>query len=367
MMNIQRVVVKVGTSVLAEADGSVGTERIQALADQVARAAQPGRQIAVVSSGAIACGMTLLGLRARPRSLAQLQACAAVGQGELMRRYARAFGRHELRTAQVLLTQDDLSDRVRHRNARSTLLTLLRSRVVPIVNENDTVAVEEITFGDNDRLAALVAAAVEAQLLVLLTDVEGLLQDGRLIDRVERVDASHHQATWTTRRHTTKGGMASKLDAARIVGHHGISVVIANGRRPEVLTDLLAGQPVGTLFVPPAARLTPRKWRIAFTLRRPKGQVMVDAGAAHALAEGGKSLLASGVQAVQGRFEEGACVAIVDARGSEIARGVVNYSASELSRVRGMKSAQLATTLGQSRAREVVHRDQLVLAKELHG
>jgi glutamate 5-kinase len=267
----------------------------------------------------------------------------------------------------VLLTQDDLADRTRYRNAKQTLLTLLHRRVVPIINENDTVSVEEITFGDNDRLAALVAVAVDAQLLVLLSDVEGFLQNGQVVTRVESPNQVRQETLHASGlRQTTKGGMASKLEAARIVGHNGIPMVIASGHRSSVLLDLLAGKAVGTLFVPPRNRLTERKWWLAFALRRPKGQIIVDAGAADALMERGKSLLASGIVQVQGRFEAGEFVAIVDGDQQELARGVTNFSSSELLRIRGLKSGEAAALLGQARVREVVHRDHLVLSREYH-
>lgn len=373
--HIQRFVVKIGSSVLTDATGQVIPERVERLVEQLVvsahrekgHAGPSARQPILVTSGAIACGMAALGLARRPKAIAQLQACAAIGQSELMRLYNAAFGRHGVTTAQVLLTQDDLSNRQRYRNAKQTLLTLLHRHVVPIVNENDTVAVEEITFGDNDRLAALVAAAVDAQLLVLLSDVDGLMQGGRLVERVETLNHVHRTAVHGVTRQTTTGGMASKLEAARIVGHNGIPMVIANGLRPAVLTDLLEGEPIGTLFVPPRNRLSQRKWWIAFSLRRPRGELVVDAGAAHALVEQGKSLLPTGLLEVRGRFEAGAFVAVTDAAHSELARGICNFSSSELSRIRGMGSAEAAKALGLAKAREVVHRDHLVLARELEG
>lgn len=364
---IQRLVVKIGGSVLTDEEGRFLPGRLSTFAAQVAVCTASHREVLVVSSGAIPCGMARLGLKRRPRDLAQLQACAAIGQGELMRLYGGAFAAHRLLTAQVLLTQEDLADRVRHGNAKRTLLTLLGRHAIPIINENDTVAVEEITFGDNDRLAALVASTVGAQLLVLLTDVEGLLHDGRLIERIDATNhATHQPLRGRVRRHTTKGGMASKLAAARIAGHDGIPTVIANGLRPLVLADLLEGKPVGTLCVPSNTRLSRRKWRIAFALRRPRGEVVVDEGAAAALLERGKSLLASGIIEIRGRFEAGDLILVVDAGQREVARGVANFSSTELLRVRGLQSAEVARVLGQDRAREVIHRDHLVLAREVH-
>ena len=261
---MQRVVVKVGSSVLTDASGRLLPERLEQLVRQAAECAAEKRQLLIVSSGAIACGMAKLGISRRPKALAQLQACAAVGQSELMHLYTRMFASRGLLTAQVLLTQEDLAERARFRNAKQTLLTLLHRRVIPVINENDTVAVEEITFGDNDRLAALVAAAVDAQLLVLLSDVDGVLRDGKLVERVSRPEQVRSAVNHRMKRQTTKGGMRSKLEAARIVGHSGIPMVIANGTNASVLTDLLAGRPVGTLFAPKRSRLTSRTWDSAW-------------------------------------------------------------------------------------------------------
>lgn len=362
---LQRVVVKVGSSVLTDDAGRLLPERLGQLVDQLAASAKADQQPILVTSGAIACGMAALGLPRRPKRLAELQACAAVGQSRLMQVYAQAFSQHDLTTAQILLTQEDLAEQRRFRNATQTLRTLLQHRVIPIINENDTVAVEEIAFGDNDRLAALVASAVDAQLLVLLSDVDGLLEGGKVVERVEGVTARHFGAVHRSSRQTTTGGMASKLQAARIVGHNGIPMVIANGTHPTALADLLGGQPVGTLFVPPKNRLARRKWWIAFSLRTPKGELGIDGGAAQALLEGGKSLLASGIASIKGRFEAGACVAIADENKTVLARGIVNFSSRELDRIKGLRSAEAARALGVARIGEAVHRDHLVLIREI--
>ncbi len=361
---VQRLVIKVGASVLTDQQGCLLPQRVNDLVAEVASALHRRCQPIIVSSGAIACGMARLKLTRRPRVLAQLQACAAVGQGELMHLYTTAFMKRQVVAAQVLLTQEDLSDRARYRNAKQTLLTLLHQRVVPIVNENDTVAVEEITFGDNDRLAALVASAVDAQLLVLLSDVDGLLESGRPIERIETLDQAMAVPLHGGGRATTKGGMGSKLEAARIVGHCGIPMIIANGTRPSVVSELLAGQPVGTLFVPPRDRLASRKWWIAFAQRQPRGKLIVDAGAAQALGAG-KSLLVSGIREVQGRFETGDLVGVMDGSGVEIGRGISNFSSSEVSQVRGLRSTEAARALGLAHPKEVIHRDSLVLVREL--
>ncbi len=363
--SIQRLVVKVGASVLTSDAGRMLPERLNRLVEELAACARAGRHPVLVSSGAIACGMARLGLSRRPKPLAQLQACAAIGQSELMHLYTRAFAKRELLTAQVLLTQEDLANRARFCNAKQTILTLLHRGVVPVVNENDTVAVEEITFGDNDRLAALVAAAIDAHLLVILSDVDGFLQDGKPLERVEPLSRLQSGVLRGPKRQVTKGGMASKLEAARIVGHSGIPMIIANGTRSGVLTQILSGRSVGTLFAPPRTRLTSRKWWIAYALREPRGTVVVDAGSAEALTEQGKSLLASGVRGIRGRFDAGAFVALADETGEEFARGVSNFSSSDLLRIRGLRSTKAARVLGQHRALEVIHRDHLVLAKEL--
>ena len=364
-ITFHRLVVKVGSSVLTDATGKPDTARLNQLVKQLATCVHQHHEVVLVSSGAIACGMGKLRLKRRPRELSQLQACAAIGQGELMRLYSHAFAEYGLTVGQILLTQSDLADRARRRNATQTFQRLMGERVVPIVNENDAVAVEEITFGDNDRLAALVACLVEANLLVLLTDVDGLLQDGQLIARLDRVDHAHHAIALGTSKETTTGGMASKLAAARIARQGGIPIVIANGTKGHVLLDILDGKPVGTLIAPPEARLAFHKWWVAYAARRPKGLVVVDAGAAEALASRGKSLLASGIQEVRGRFHVGEPIAILDEDQREIARGLSKFSSAELARIKGLKSHEIAEALGHHTAGEVVHRDELVLSQEL--
>ena len=361
----RRLVVKVGSSVLTDPAGRPETNRLKQFVKQCVACVSQHREVVVVSSGAIACGMARLGVTRRPKALVQLQACAAIGQGELMRLYSHAFGEHGVTVAQVLLTQADLADRARYRNAKHTLQTLLMQRVVPIVNENDAVAVEEMTFGDNDRLAALVACLVEAQLLVLLSDVDGLLEDGRLIGRIDDLNHRHHTIALGPSRETSTGGMASKLAAARIVRHAGIPMVIANGTRPDVLPDVLDGKPIGTLVAPPKARLKLRKWWVAFSARQSCGTVVIDAGAAEALLHRGKSLLASGIREVRGHFDAGDPITIVDEAQQEVARGLPNFSSSELVRIHGLKSEQIREVLGHKTQIEAVHRDNLVLTKDL--
>lgn len=365
LQHIQRLVVKVGSSVLTDERGRMLPDRIEAIADQCAIAARDGGKPLIVSSGAIACGMDKLGLLKRPAALAQLQACAAIGQSELMHLYTQSFARHQMTVAQVLLTQEDLANKERFRNAKQTLLTLLHQKVIPIINENDTVSIEEITFGDNDRLAALVASAVDAHVLVILSDVEGLIQDGKVVERIESLAQAQRLVIAGSRRQTTKGGMASKIEAARIAGHSGIPLIIAHGARPSVLQQILAGESVGTLFVPPRNRLASKKWWIAFALRKPQGSIIIDDGAADALREKGKSLLPAGVREVRGRFEVGAFVSVVDLAGGEVARGVSGISSTDLLKVLGQSSREAAKMLGWARAKDVIHRDAMVLAREL--
>ncbi len=361
-MSGARAVVKVGSGALAGADGELDAATMSRLAEEIARARADGHPVVLVSSGAILAGRRRLKLPLRP-STAHKQAAAAVGQSRLMRAWEEAFAPHAIAAAQVLLTREDLRDRARYLNARATLLTLLRLGALPIVNENDTVAVEEIRFGDNDGLAALVAGLVDARLLVLLTDQAGLYTDdprarpdARLVARVRvgelpaRVEGA---GPWGS------GGMASKVRAARQAAASGVATVVASGARPGALSDALAGRPVGTLFEPAPRRQAQRRQWLAFAAQ-PRGRVLVDAGARAALVGAGKSLLASGVRAVAGRFEAGETVSLVEG-GVEFARGRVNYAARELELIAGLHSAQIPRVLGRAAGPEVVHRDHLAI------
>jgi len=360
----RRVVVKVGSSILTDRSGRPDAQRLWQIVEQLAEARRQAHEVIFVSSGAIACGMSVLGYTQRPKDLAQLQACAAVGQGELMRRYSQLFSEHGLQVAQLLLTQSDFTDQARCRNVKHCMKVLLAKGVVPIINENDVVAIEEITFGDNDRLAALVGCLVEAQLVVILSDVDGLLHQGEVLGRIDRLDETHRAMAMGTSRETTTGGMAAKLAAAKIAQHGGIPLVIANGTKP-VLSKILEGQPIGTLISPPSVRLAFRKWWIAFSARNALGSVVIDDGAAEALLDLGKSLLASGVREVRGRFHAGDPIVILDASQAEIGRGLSNFSSSELSRIRGLRTSAIADVLGRKAAGEAVHRNNLVLTRGL--
>ena len=362
----RRIVVKVGSGLVADAGRGPDPVRIAQLAADVATLVARRFEVALVSSGAIAAGTARLGLRARPRSIPEKQAAAAVGQAALMWHYEQAFSPHGLRVAQVLLTQDDIGHRGRYLNARNTLLTLLGYRVMPIINENDTVAVEEIKVGDNDNLAALVAHLVEADLLVLLSDTDGLHSGdphrdpgARRIDTVETITPELLYLAGAQGPLGT-GGMVTKLQAAQKAVAAGIAMVIADGRRPGVLSALLAGEPVGTYFKPRADRLAARKRWIAFATPV-VGMVEVDAGAHRALVESRKSLLPSGVVKVEGEFAAGDAVGIRDPDGREFARGIVNYDSREITLLRGAKTRDIERLLGYRGLDEVIHRDSLVI------
>ena len=364
---VKRLVVKVGSGLISAPGQGLLPDRIGALADELAALAKDGREVVVVSSGAIASGMARLGLTQRPRSIPEKQAAAAVGQSALMWHYEQAFARHGIRVAQVLLTQEDISARPRYLNARNTLQVLLRFRVVPVVNENDTVAVEEIKVGDNDNLAALVAHLVDADLLVILTDVDGLYTgdprvdpEARRLDTVDAVTEEIERLVWDADGQVSVGGMSTKLEAARKVTSSGIPMVIASGRVPGTLRRVLRGEPLGTYFVPRGDRLAGRKRWIAFAVP-PQGRLTVDAGARSALVERGKSLLPSGVVEVEGEFHAGEVVSLSAADGKEFARGLTNYDAAELRKIQGAKTKDLEERLGYKSFDEVIHRDNLVL------
>jgi len=363
---VRRVVVKVGSRALVGDRLRLDEGSISGLVEQIVGVRAGGRQVVLVSSGAIAAGLGELGWTQRPRDLPGLQAAAAAGQARLIGLYRDAFARHGAVVAQVLLTHSDLRARERHLNARNTLSRLLGAGVVPIVNENDTVAVDEIRVGDNDLLSALVANLISADLLVLLTTADGLLsrppgEGGKLIARVESITAEIRAMAGGAGSSVGTGGMRSKLQAAEMVSRCGIPLVIANARLPGVLPRILAGETVGTLFDPGSARMAGRKRWIAF-FHRPRGQITVDRGAAGALRFRGSSLLAIGVKSVAGDFERGDPVSILDEEGLEIARGLVNYPAPQLRLICGRRSDQIATILGHCEYEEVIHRDNLVLA-----
>jgi len=363
----RRIVVKVGSSILASVEKGLHYEVFSHLAREIAELKRQGYEIVVVSSGAIAAGMEKLGYKTRPQSITQKQATAAVGQGRLMNIYESYFSRHQQMVAQILLTHDDLSHRRRFLNARNTLLTLLELGIIPIINENDTVVVDEIKFGDNDNLSALITNLIEADLLIILTDIDGIFDanprlnpHARFIPLVEDIDVDMRGMTGETTNEMSVGGMASKIQAAQKASRFGIPTVVACGTKKEILHQILKGKEIGTLILPKVEALSSRKHWIAFNLK-PQGDVVVDDGAKRAVVQKGKSLLPSGVVRVRGSFDRGDPVSCVGPRGKEFARGLVNYSTSELERIRGLRSEQIEQVLGYKYSDEVIHRDDLVV------
>jgi glutamate 5-kinase len=365
------VIVKVGTRVLTQEDGTLNYQRIEQLAEEIQAISAAGRRVVLVSSGAVGAGISLLGLKSRPTDLAKLQAVAAVGQTHLIQTYDRTFSKHGRRAAQVLLTLEDVDDRIRYLNVRNTLHSLLDFGAVPIINENDTVSVDELktTFGDNDRLAAMVTNLLRAPLLIVLSDIDGLYDgdpsqpQSKLVSTVETID--EHVLAFVRDRKTglSKGGMASKLEAARMVTTGGENMIIASGRKTDVLTRIMAAEPVGTLFVGQAKGITPFKRWLGFSAQI-KGRIQLDDGARGAILEKGKSLLAAGITGTQGEFQKGDVVALCDAEGHVIARGLSNYSSADVERVKGLKSEKIAQVLGRCPYEEVIHRDNLAIVKK---
>jgi glutamate 5-kinase len=362
----RRIVVKVGSSVLSNTDG-IRHESVARLAHHLTKLHNENKEVVLVTSGAVASGLSRLGLKGRPKTIPGKQAAAAVGQIALMALYERYFSAGDVRVAQILLTHDDLANRQRYLNAKRTMLTLLTAGVVPIVNENDTVAVEEIQFGDNDNLSALVAVLIEADLLVILSDVGGLYDkdprvsaDACLIPIVEQVNDALFAAAGGAGT-LGRGGMVSKLQAAQKAGLSGIPTIVADGRQEDILAAVFdPAREVGTLFLPVADRLTSRKHWIAYTLK-PAGELVVDAGASQAIRDRGRSLLPPGVRAVQGAFSEGECVTCLDENGRPFARGLVNYSSEALERIKGVHTNKVEQILGYKISDEVIHRDDLAL------
>jgi glutamate 5-kinase len=367
------VVVKVGSGVLSRGGICLHRPTIAALASDLAGLRARGLEVILVSSGAILAGMEALALAERPRDLPLKQAAAAVGQSHLMRAYEEAFRPCGLRVAQILLTQEDLRHRGRYLNARNTFFTLLRLRIVPIVNENDTVAVQEIQFGDNDTLSALVAILAEADLLVILTDTEGLFTadprrdlSARLIPVVRPQDAVMSFCAEEAGSVASIGGMSSKVMAARRAGTAGIPTVVACGREEGVLEAILAAAEVGTFFVPSRSRMQSRKGWLAFASQA-RGGIVVDGGARQALVDGGKSLLPSGIRLTRRSFRAGDVVSLLDPEDREFARGLANYSRDEVEKIKGLKSHEIAAVLGHKPYDEVVHRDNLVILERPEG
>ncbi|WP_455243774.1 glutamate 5-kinase [Petrachloros mirabilis] len=363
----KRIVVKIGSSLVSSRQTGLQPERIDQLADEIAALRSNGREVLIVSSGAIISGIKKLGLKEYPKNLPVKQAAAAVGQSRLMWAYEKSFERLGLKVAQILLTHHDLADRRRFLNARHTLAALLEFGVVPIVNENDTVAVDEIRVGDNDTLAADVAHLVDADLLVILSDIDGLFTEdprknpsAQLIPLVSEINEDIERRAGVSSTFEGTGGMATKVRAAKKVGEYGVATLILNGQETGLLTKILSGNPGGSLFLPKGRRLNSRKHWIVHTLRA-RGTVTLDQGAVEALTKRGKSLLASGIVNVSGFFEAGDPVGCLDQNGKEFAKGLVNFSSDTLSKIKGLKTTEIQQRLGPQEYEEVIHRNNLVL------
>ncbi len=364
------VVVKVGTRVLTNAEGQLNLARIDRLAEELTHLRRQGKKVVLVSSGAVGAGMSQLGMKERPTDLPTLQAVAAIGQTNLIESYDKTFRKYECHAAQVLLIADDLAVRPRYLNVRNTLRTLLTLGAIPIINENDTVSVDELktTFGDNDRLAAMVATLLCAELLIILSDIEGLyngdpkLASSKVVSTIHKIDAEVESFVRDRKTGLSKGGMASKLEAARMVTSAGGTLLIASGRNDSVLRDVFAGKQLGTLFLPLGKKASQRK-RWLGASARPRGKITIDTGAQKAVAQKGMSLLPAGVTAAEGDFQKGDVVAICDSEGEIFARGLTNFSQVELQKIMGLKSNKIPQVLGYRSYGEVIHRDNLAVMR----
>jgi glutamate 5-kinase len=364
---LRRLLVKIGSNILTSEDNGLDLERVQSIADDISSVRDSGYEVVVVSSGAVAAGMKKLELKEKPKDIVLKQASAAVGQSSLMWAYEKSFNAHGLKVAQILLTRDDFADRKRYINSRNTLIALLSYGVIPVINENDTVATDEIRFGDNDHLASLVAGLIDAERLIILSDVDGLFSDdpgrnpgAKLIEVVEKITPEMEKGAGGAGSTVGTGGMFSKLLAAKRAVRHGITVNIINGRRKGAISSLLEGVRHGTEFKPEKTRLSSKKGWIAYACRT-KGSIVIDDGAAKALTRGGRSLLPSGVVSITGNFEAGDAVYCMDSRGNRVAKGLANYSSSEVDKIKGKKTSEIEGILGYSYSDEVIHRDNLVL------
>lgn len=362
MKKYKRIVVKVGTKVLTSADRALDSARIEDISCQIAKVMDKGTEVILVTSGAIGAGLSLLNIKKRPSLLADLQAIAAIGQNHLMSLYGRFFKKEGYNVGQILLTQEDFNDRERYVNIKHTINTLLKHKAVPVINENDTVATEEIKCGDNDRLSSLVAGLSEAELLIMLSDVDGLLdEDGKVVSFVGEVNQKIQKLGGKSKSDLGTGGMATKLKAASVVTRSGADCVIANGREKNVIYRIaIEAESIGTAFKSQTVKLIARKRWIAFSTRA-KGVISIDSGAEEALLKKKKSLLASGISGVEGVFEAGDVIKIINKENEEIARGVTNYSSKDLLKIKGLKSSCFKGVLENVCAEEAVHKDNLVI------
>ncbi|MBL0713312.1 MAG: glutamate 5-kinase [Desulfosarcina sp.] len=368
--HIRRVVVKVGSNVLT-CDQGLNLPVIDALSRQISRLIVDRRDVILVSSGALAAGVRKLAIKSRPEAIPARQAVAAVGQAGLILTWEKAFARHGKKVAQILLTAEDMTSRKRYLNARNTLNTLLTWGVIPIINENDTVMVDEIKFGDNDNLAAVIALLMDADILINLTDIDGLYDknprihgDAELIPTIETIGKEIERYAGDIPGALGTGGMLSKIKAARKVTAAGIPMIIANGKANQVLEGIFGGQSPGSFFKPKTERLSSRKCWLAFSLK-PKGVIQIDAGAARAITTGGKSLLPSGITDVSGQFNVGDPVRFSGKDGQVLGNGLVNYSAGDIRKIKGLRTSEITGCLGEKPYDEVIHRDNLVLTSNM--
>lgn len=369
LKSVRRIVIKAGSGILTGKDG-LNRNTINNITNDICDLRSKGFEIILVSSGAIAAGIRKVGYSKRPEAISEKQAIAAVGQGSLMNAYEKAFGRHGYTVAQVLITGDDLNNRRRYMNARNTIFTLLSWGIIPVINENDTVVIDEIKFGDNDNLSAMVANMTDSNLLINLTDIDGLFDDdprtnkkARLIPEIEKIDNSIFEFASSAPGALGTGGMTSKITAAKKATIKGIPVIIANGRKKRIISKIIDGEDTGTLFIPQNRAICGRKHWIAFS-RSIKGKIIIDEGAVKALIKNGKSLLPSGVVEVTGKFSRGDSVQIVDHQDNEIAIGMVDYISVDLDKIKGLNSSKIESILGYKHNDEVIHRDNLVIT---HG
>ena len=364
--SVKRIVIKIGSGVISTDTGLDGP-MIDSISSDICQLIRKGYEITIVSSGAISAGKKDLFINGKPPSIPLKQAAAAIGQSRLMRYYKKAFRGQDFKVGQVLLTREDLADRKRYLNARNTVKTLLEYQVTPIINENDTVAVEEIQFGDNDNLSAMVTALTEAQLLIILSDVDGLFNrdpnkhpDAQIISVVEKVTEEIEAMAGDSNSTFGTGGMITKIQAAKRAALFGVGTVIVNGRTPGILCQVMEGECIGTLFCPSARKMAARKHWIAFT-KKTSGKLLLDEGAVKAVLFQGKSLLPSGVKQVEGKFGRGDMVSLCDLKGEEIARGVTDYAQGEILQIMGQKSSRIREILGYKYHEEIIHRDNMVI------
>ncbi len=369
MAGVKKVLIKVGTGVLTGKDG-LDLTIIDNLVEDIAEITQKGCRVVIVTSGAIASGKHRMGITRKLKSMPEKQAAAAIGQSRLMRVYSNAFGKHNLYVAQILLTMSDLTDRARYINVRNTLSQLMEWGVIPIINENDTVAVDELKFGDNDHLAAMIANVVEADVLINLTNTEGLYdrnpkdkKRAKLIRLVREITEDIEAAATAEADPVGMGGMRSKVLAAKKVTACGIPYIIARGKKKGILRDIFDGKETGTLFLPVADHLNSREYWIAYTLR-PRGKIYLDDGARNAILHHGKSLLPSGIVKVEGQFNMGDPVLCLDTDGKLIAKGLVNYNSEEIEKIKGLKTSKIEQVLGYKHYDEVIHRDNMAVTRE---